>query len=385
MTQAPETTTESPTPTPTPTPTSARAVLRFLLRLGLFIVVLALVAEVFFRTVVPAADSPIVWQDEALRLRRYDPQGLRDGQWTSGRRAEQRARWHINNLGWNSPQDYLPDDRRDRPVLAFAGDSQFEGMYIDWADHIAAQTAAGTGDRYLGYSFASSGYKLSQYILVARHLVAERITPKALILLINQGDFHQSLADRGGRGATDQLRLERTPTGMRELLPGPYVVTPWRRAMRQSALARYFVFNAKINPWLRGPVEFAMREEGEQPEDNALADPAYVEAFDYSVREMQKLLPNTRLIFLVDADRARLYREHTRPPRLGTSPLIEARCPALGCELLDLTDAFTAAYLADGAKLNFEHNFHWNGHGHAVAAQAVLEHLRAALGPGPGL
>ena len=363
-----------------PPTTSGRAVARFVARLVLFGIALALGAELFFRTVVPAAETPIVWQDDTLRLRRFDPTGPRDGQWTSGRRAEQRATWHINNLGWNCPFDYLPDNAREKPVLAFAGDSQFEGMYIDWPDHIAARVAARTDGRSLGYSFASSGYKLSQYILVARHLAAEHITPKALILFINQGDFDQSLAERGGAGSTDQLRLQHTDSGMKELLPANYGVTPWRRAMRQSALARYLVFNARLNPWNRGPVEFAMREQGEQPEDNALADPLYVEAFDYSVGEMRKALPKTRLVFLVDADRASLYRQNTRPATLGTSPLIEARCPALGCELVDLTDAFTAAYLADGGRLNYEHNFHWNPRGHDVAAEAVLQRLRPHLG-----
>ena len=357
----------------------------FLLRLLAAAAVFGLAAETFFRVGLPARESPIPRQDPDLSLMQFDPSRARTGQFTSGRRAQQRARWRINEGGWNSALEYLPAAERDRPLIAFTGDSQLEGLYVEWHQHIAARVAALSPRPVAGYAFAGTGYKLAQYLQVARYLAHHRFEPAIFVMFINGGDVARSVRQLGGRRGPFLTLTPHDAGRFTEHPPRAYGTTRLRRAMRRSAIARYLVFNARINPFSGARTDAAMGGAAAF-ESGAADDPRYAATVRHVTRAIAQVLPRTRLVYLVDVERKALYATGQRPPMLPTSHLFRDACLELGCEWLDLTAAFTAAYQRDGRRLDYPHNPHWSPHGHAVAARAlgpvVVRLLESRIGGG---
>jgi len=100
---------------------------RWIRGLLLFTLSVLIVLEILFRTVFPACEPP------ASRLLPggfpvYDPTYGESGTVTLGRVPLAGYRWHLNEDGWNSGQDYLPDSLRKRPLIALIGDSSVEGL-----------------------------------------------------------------------------------------------------------------------------------------------------------------------------------------------------------------------------------------------------------------
>lgn len=347
---------------------------RILLRAGVFVALSLLLMEAFFRWVIPARESPLPLQEPTEQLMCYDPV-VPTGIFTSGRLAQQRARWQINPQCWNAGVPYRSAAERDgQPLIAFVGDSQWEGLYVSWADHIAAQTQAALG--VAGYAFSGSGYRVSNYARVARYLAEHGYQPQTVVYYINRGDFWAGVVDLGGRGRAHQIAWQPKRNTFEERDGAPYRTTRLRRLLRKSAFVRYAVFNARVNP-LRGTAkaELAMASRTTYPEDDPAAAPMIEKATDWLLDQTEAALPGARVIFVVDADRRAIERGERPAPRLGASAIIERICARRACTHLDLTPAFTAAYQANG-RLNFAHNYHWNAHGHAAAARALVELLR---------
>ena len=57
----------------------------FILRLSLFVLLLSIGAEVFFRVIIPAREAPIAVFQTEFGLETYDPSQQADGVFTSGR------------------------------------------------------------------------------------------------------------------------------------------------------------------------------------------------------------------------------------------------------------------------------------------------------------
>jgi lysophospholipase L1-like esterase len=353
-----------------------------LVRAGVFVALLVLLLEGFFRWVLPGRESPLPVQEPVEQLMTYDP-AVPTGLFTSGRLAQQRARWRINGHGWNAAIPYLPASERGAPLIAFVGDSQWEGLYVEWADHVAAQTTQAVG--VPGYAFGGSGYRISHYARVARYLAHHDFAPNVIVYYINRGDFWAGVANLGGRRggrAGQQIRYDAERHSFEELDGAPYRTTRFRRLLRKSAFVRYAVFNAGVNP-LRGnaPAEMAMVARTAYPEDDPDHAPMIEWATDWLLDVTAEALPDARIVFMIDADRRAIERGERPAPRLGASTIIQRVCARRGCTHLDLTPAFTAAYDASGKGLNFPHNYHWNAHGHAVAAQALAAVLKPLITP----
>jgi hypothetical protein len=346
----------------------------FLTRLGVFLLIFGLSAEVCFRWVLPARETPRLIQNETFGFFQYDPTGPRDGRFTSGRRAEQRSAWHINAQGWNSPRDFQTDDLRKQPLLVVTGDSQMEGFYVDPQAHFIRRLSQRTKNS-VGYSLSASGFKLGEYIAVARYLAHENINPDVMVLFINRGDFWRGVTNLGGKeGFVPRIRIHEDGRG--ELTQfRDYVPNRARRAFGISATARYLVLNAGLNPFAQGPADLAMNAKLRDPESDAAKNLTYAQAFTFLVGTIRSHLPSTRLMFLVDADRQAIVSG--RPVRsLATNAVIAAGCAKLGCAHLDLTQTFVTAWKTDREPFHFHHDVHWNAYTHDLAAQAVYDRLR---------
>ena len=231
----------------------------------------------------------------------FDPQAEPSGHFTSGRLAQQRSRWRINRLGWNSAYEYTPEEAAGRPIVAITGDSQIEGFYVDHSEHIIRQTESLSGGRIIGYSFGIAGYKLAEYVQVARYLAHHKMQPSVFVMYINRGDVWRSVLDLGGVAGTASPRLKLDGDAVR-LVPGVVYQPPGvRRLFRGIALARYFVFNARLNPFKSAAADLGMTKRSSYPEanakENSSTDVRFASPFARS-----KSLPGVRSS-LVDADR----------------------------------------------------------------------------------
>lgn len=346
-----------------------RPVLRLLARAGAFGVVCLLALEGFFRWVVPAREPPVPWQepDFGLMLFQQEPN---EGLFTSGRWAQQRSRWHINRLGWNAGIEYLPADQRGRPAVAVIGDSQGEGFYVEWEEHIAARLTALSRGQVEGHTYGGSAFQLPTYVRVVRYLVHHRIHPEVLVFLINRGDIWSSVRGFGRlRAQTATWSLDGRG-GFTEHPPAPYRTTPLRRLMRESAFVRYLVFNANLAPRVDGGVELGVVQRAVHPEAEPHVQNLVEPLTDHFLDEVTRTLPKARILLVVDGDRMAIQRgEH--PARLEISEKMEAVCRRRGVGFIDLTAEMVADWRAHQQPFHFPHNPHWNAHGHEVHARAI--------------
>ena len=348
----------------------------FVIRVLVFIGVIGALGEVFFRVVIPARESPIARQEPHFKLMQFDQGAIPSGQFTSGRWAQQRSHWHINNLGWNSDYEYGPTNQKSRPVIAITGDSQIEGFYVSHEAHVVRQVEALSRGRVAGYSFGIAGYKLAEYIQVARYLAHHRIRPSVFVMYINRGDIWRAVLNLGGKRGTPSPRLSVENDVVRLVVGRPYTPPRLRRLFRWSALARYFVFNARLNPFKQGEAELGMTKQAAYPEAKALENPIYGQVLRYALNEVRRALPDTQIAFLVDADRRAIQSGRTVRP-LGTSPVIKAVCAQAGCTHIDLTKTFETAWKSDGKSFSFEGNYHWNTYAHRLAAEAMYSRFES--------
>ena len=346
----------------------------FLIRFVVFLCVLGASAEAFFRWVVPARESPIAKQETDFKLMQYDPEASSTGLFTSGRWAEQRSRWRINKMGWNSEVEYEDNTSKGRPVVAITGDSQIEGFHVELDEHVIRQTQLQSGDTVLGYSFGVAGYKLVEYIQVARYLAHHKIEPSVFVMYINRGDIWRSVLNLGGRAGTPSPRLSVDGGIVRFVAAELYRPPRVRRLFRWSALARYLVFNARLNPFQGGAAELGMTQRTTYPEEQAHQNPIYAQVVAYTLQEVRKALPSTQVAFLVDADRRTIEKGRPAKP-IGTSRVIQSQCTSPWCTHLDLTKTFEAAWRADKKSFSFVKNYHWNAYAHATAGRALYSRL----------
>jgi hypothetical protein len=382
-------------------------------------------AELFYRTLIPARQSPLPSHDPHFQLRNFNHTQTPSGFFSSGRWIQQRSHWTINQWGWNSTIDYQSDDQRfPHQAIVFSGDSQIEGFYVNEDEHIAARYSRldqqHHPDRYVhGYSMASSGFTLGTYPTLAQYLKHHKIQPHTLVLLANPGDFKGISSLWGAPKRSRFPTYLITPYPKFSIHPAPiypYKSTPFRRFMRQSALVRYLVFNARLNPFgfaqsrrdlaLETPLSSINRALPNSTlntsptslkawrrisEADLLKTPEAQATFEFLVKQIKSTLPKTQILFLGDAPRAQLktllnqkalsssssspLSSKTFLPSFPISSFVKEQCDRLKiCRFYDPTPLFWKELKA-GRRIDFKHNPHWNAHAHLILAHGIYAFL----------
>lgn len=96
------------------------------LKYFVFLTVPSLVAalltlELVFAIVIPATTTPNIYFEPKDQILRFGVNGPRTGTYTIGNLAQGRAKWRVNNMGWNSDIDYVSAER-GKPLIAIYGD-----------------------------------------------------------------------------------------------------------------------------------------------------------------------------------------------------------------------------------------------------------------------
>jgi hypothetical protein len=290
------------------------------------------------------------------------------------------TRGRVNNVGYVNDQDYRREDAL--PLVAIVGDSYIEAQMVHYAGSAQGRLAHDFADKFRVYSFAGQGAPLSQYLIWGRQAVRE-YGARAIVFNIVGNDFDESLLSyKIGPGfwhyvpEDGSLRLR-----LVEYRPGRV-----RKIVRESALARYMVFNVEWREFLARVRVFGELILGKATNPapryfgntNAEADPTRVrdsfEVIDAFFRDLPTLvgLSPENVLFMVDGFR---YPEAAAEGRGSYFDLMRrallAKAAALGYEAIDLDTLFLARHRSNGEKFDFYPGAHWNSNGHGIMAEAV--------------
>ena len=285
----------------------------------------------------------------------------------------------VNNDGFVNDQDYDPVD--PRPLFAVIGDSYVEANYLPYEQTLNARLAAAAGERRRVYSFGASGGPLSQYLVWADY-ARDRYRPSYMTFVIIGNDFDESLASH--RVFPGFHHFVEAGDGTLALSRFDFEPGWFRSAVRNSALARYLFYNARLLARLQSLwAGLTGNERAFVGNTDAVADQARVAASERAVRAFLDLLPEysglsaERILFVVDGLRPELYdaaalsaAADSYVARMRTHFIAAAR--ERGYDVIDLQPRFIHAHAADhSSRFEFPYDAHWNDRGHGLAAEAV--------------
>jgi lysophospholipase L1-like esterase len=326
------------------------------------------------------------WFDESQRMYRFDNR-RETGIVTMGTFAQHRSQWHINNAGWNSPVDYVPEKNRQR--VAIIGDSYIEAWQVDSDENYPSVLRVLLGDSIDVYSFGVSGAPLSQYLHIGRYAVSQ-YDPDILVFNIVHNDFAESLhrLNSGDRHFM-LLRLHDNDLVEETIPQADRSFTQFSRVkqiLRRSALVRYLLFNLHI----KNTLDVLRQRESEYV---ANIDPATIaherddsrRAVRYVTNRMARDFRERSIVFVIDAPRADIYAGTANESVQFLHAITADACAEAGIDLLDLSEDMTEAYSKDGRRFEFDTDGHWNAYGHEFVARTLAAFLeRQSLIKAPG-
>jgi len=336
----------------------------FIIKILGFGIVWFLAAELFFRWVVPACDPPRVIQDPEYGILLCDRDAKQSGIFSAGRMAEIRCKWAINAQGWLSNVDYTPRSRRTKPCIAIVGNSYIQGHHVEIEENVCAVLREVLNETHAVYNLGTSGANFAQFLLTTKY-ASKALAPEIIVYFVTQGDLAASLLNYSAPGSSN-LKFVRENTVFQEVPPPRHQQGRLKRMILRSSLARYLLHNAKLQVALLGH----QRAAGSPPPLDDLDSIA-----DHLIQQMSCAAPESRLLFVVDADRKSIYRDPTTT-RIRSSAAVQKACSQYDVMFVDMTHSFSTAHSETGKKFDFKHDYHLNAYGHEQLARTIADILR---------
>lgn len=342
----------------------------FLKRLAVFGIFLLAGLELVFRTVVPAAEMPAGFQIADYGIMALDQSHIREGHNSIGRLGRPRFRWRVNNFGFNSAYDYRTPSERDVPCAVVIGNSYVQGLYSDADEHLAGQLQEAMGGAAEVYNLGTSGMPLSQSPRVVAY-ARDTFAPDLIVVQAGFGSIKGSLRKNGLIPYCQQFvwKDEQLTT----VPPSRFSVNKRNRLLRKSALVRYLYYNSNFDLGGQGNVQKAVHAETPLEDRSREWELAVARVLD----EISELVPDTKILFVFDANRNALYASGRAPERTEESYLLEAACRSRDMLFVDMTAAFARDYQIHRQKFNFEENYHWNPYGVGIVTREIVSRLES--------
>ncbi|HKA43514.1 MAG TPA: hypothetical protein VKF40_16160 [Burkholderiales bacterium] len=277
-----------------------------------------------------------------------------------------------NNYGHIAPFEYRAGSH---PVIAL-GDSYVESLMNAYEDTMQGQLGERLGSRESVYGLGFSGLSAADYLAISR-LAGAELAPRAVVIVIFNGDLSESLLARQGyyhfepQGYT--FRLVYRP------LDDDQSTRELRRMVRGSSLYRYVFGNLGFS--FDSVFKLGRTEQAPRPLAAGGEADSQRRVIDYFLAELPRAtgVSPQCIAFLVDSDRYAIYN-----PKLASVPNEQPevrhyfleRAQKLGFAVSDLDPVFRARYARDRAKFDYwPSDRHWNRLGHGVAAEEAYRLL----------
>lgn len=349
-----------------------------LLRGSLFMLVLALVLELFFHLVMPANTWPR-WVVQDNGIRKFDPGYNASGKATYGRYCRGGFTWKINGQGWNSLYEYRRPDQQDKPVVALLGDSYLEGFFSDVDEHIDVFLTEALGDRAEVYTFGMSGAFLSQYLALLEQEVTPGFDPDVLVVFVNHHDVAHSIRQLGGRHPY-YWQYDRAEDGSyTSRKPRPFGRSGIKDFLLKSATIRYLKANAQVKLFGKGVADDNANFEGDSPR-NEQPKPELLAAARFLLGELASF--GKPVLMVGDCPRNWIYEGSEPESFVDVVALREVAGEFPGITFIDLQPFYLAEYRRSGERFSPEDNTHWNARANAFVARLIAPTVRQLLGEG---
>lgn len=338
---------------------------------SLFLLVsVATLLEIIFR-ILPTSDSlqlkAVNTENKILRLKEN-----RDVTKQIGFNFQHTNVKHINNYGFATDRDFTKKELQNKPIIAVIGDSYVEAFHVKNQDTFHAILDSEL-QQYDVYPIGISGSPLSQYIAFARFAESE-FAPNLYLMLIIENDFDESFYDvKKAPG----FHYFNTNGGLDLIEYQPSLV---KRIARESAFLRYLHLDLKLSAqFSRMLTKNNISNDFSADEDNNFLRKGYM-AIDKFLVEISKLTEKANVVLLLDGDRNAIYngmgkRDMSKAVNILFDKLMERAKPMHKVDILDLHDYFHSNWSIHKKMFNYDYDFHWNEHGHAVVAQALQEKI----------
>lgn len=277
---------------------------------------------------------------------------------------------NINNYGFASDRDFYPKEGQDNPIISVIGDSYVEALQVT-----NRATFHGIIDEKLQnfdvYALGVSGSPLSQYLAYAKYVKAEMV-PDFYIFLIIENDFDESFyeikKEPGYHYFDKNGALERIDYN-------PSII---KKIARLSAFVRYLILDLKINSQLSRILN--LERISAVSIDNMVSDKKGMAAIDLFIKGISEFTQSSNVILLLDGDRYSIYngmveRDLTQVRNIWYKELINRSKEVPNLQIVNLQPYFQNDWALNNESFNYDYDFHWNEHGHAVAASALLQEI----------
>lgn len=341
------------------------------------LIILFFVGEILSSFFFPGTYPPCIIWDEQYNIGKWDPKIKKTGIYTIGNFSQQRAKWVINNEGWNNPKDYFSLKKNGLTRIAVIGDSYIESFQVDIDNSFPVLLDKNLPDNFEVYSFGASGAALSQYLHYSRY-IHEKYDPDIYIFNIVHNDFSGSLF---GIGHKSKKTFKIIEDKIVEIEPIPYKRVykkmPLSSILRKSSLIRYLYGNLKIN-------EIFKKKDLKSKDSLTVNANIYVENVSILQTEIEKVvdyflyrltieLKGKKIFLIIDASRFDIYDEISFEDSdvKFLHDIILKHSLKYNITLLDLTKPMTNEYKINNKKFNSKYDGHWDEYGHYFVYKKV--------------
>ncbi len=343
----------------------------------IFFVLLEIVSRIFF----PGSNRPKSIYDEDTRIVKYSRDYGTRGLWTTGNFAQQRARWRINNDGWNSPIDYFSEKKPGVKRIAVIGDSYIEAWQVSAEDKYPSILDEALGDGYEVYSFGVSASPLSQYLHMSRY-VEKKYDPDIYVFNLIHNDFHESINGLAyiPMYLTIKFDSDSTYSEVQPVKPErTHTKVPGGEILRKSSLFRYLYYNLNLMERFRskdaGAKEVEMNVAVKDIMDNK---DSLQRVTHYLLSKIKGELAGKEVIFIMDAPRWNIYSGDLEKAKVyWLNKMVAEECQGLELPFIDLTPAMAADYEKNHQRFETDYDGHWADYGHKFVANELLKYLKS--------
>lgn len=342
------------------------------------LIVIFILIEIVSRIFFPGTQIPAVQWDENNRMMKFSKEYGEFGVYTTGNLAQIRAKWNINNEGWNSPVNYYSNKRKGVTRIAIIGDSYIEAFQVDIDKSYPNILANKLGENYEVYAFGMSGAPLSQYLHIARY-VEQKFNPDIYIFNVVHNDFNESIYQATSKSF---FTISFSKDSLEEIQPAPYERShskiPFSSLLKKSSFIRYVNGNLQLNRLLiNKPATGKGNVEMNTYIDEVLSDIEIIQKVtDYLLDKIKQELSDKKIIFIMDAPRWSIYKNDLRNSKsLFLNDFFIKLCKDKDLKSIDLTPYMEKSYQNNKTRFESEYDGHWNPYGHAFVAEILHRHL----------